>query len=96
MIQRIGVAFPASVACMILLFAFLTGISAWFGERKVRDTVKVIDVPAGFALRYINVFFVTSFVTLPLSPSIGGVEIAKIIAVFRKPPHQCVEGSTVV
>ncbi|TKA70370.1 hypothetical protein B0A49_04734 [Cryomyces minteri] len=36
----------------------------------------------GFALRYINIFFCPSFVLLPLSPAISGVEVGKIIAVF--------------
>ncbi|KAK5146489.1 hypothetical protein LTR04_001038 [Oleoguttula sp. CCFEE 6159] len=36
----------------------------------------------GFALRYINIFFCPSFVLLPLSPPISGVEVGKIIAVF--------------
>ena len=36
---------------------------------------------AGFALRHINMFFTPSFILLPLSPAIGGVEIAKIIGV---------------
>jgi hypothetical protein len=40
----------------------------------------------GFALRYINIFFCPAFVTLPLSPSISGVEVAKIIAVFSQRP----------
>lgn len=39
---------------------------------------------AGFALRYINIFFTPSFVLLPLSPAIGGVEVGKIIAVFSE------------
>lgn len=30
----------------------------------------------------INVFFIPSFVVLPLSPPIGGVEVGKVIAVF--------------
>lgn len=37
---------------------------------------------AGWALRWINVFFTPAFVLLPLSPSIGAVEVLKIIAVF--------------
>jgi hypothetical protein len=45
----------------------------------------------GFALRYINIFFCPAFVTLPLSPSISGVEVAKIIAVFSQLSlHHCV------
>lgn len=44
-------------------------------------------IQCGFALRYINLFFCPAFVTLPLSPSIGGVEVAKIIAVFGQYNH---------
>jgi hypothetical protein len=42
---------------------------------------------AGFALRYINIFFTPSFVLLPLSPPISGIEVGKIIVVFGKYPH---------
>ncbi|RFU24541.1 hypothetical protein B7463_g11795, partial [Scytalidium lignicola] len=53
------------------------------GDRKTRAIVNIIDVPAGFSLRWINCFFVPSFVVLPLGGggSITGVEIGKIIAV---------------
>ncbi|KAH0608399.1 uncharacterized protein H6S33_001533 [Morchella sextelata] len=81
-IRLTGVSFPASVACMILLFAGLVGCEVVLGERRTRGVVRVVDVPTGFALRYINVFFTPSFILLPLSPSIGGVEIGKIIAIF--------------
>jgi hypothetical protein len=46
--------------------------------------ISVNWVQAGFALRYINLFFTPSFVLLPLSPPISGVEVGKIIAVFSK------------
>jgi hypothetical protein len=39
-------------------------------------------IQAGFALRYINIFFTPSFVLLPLSPPISGIEVGKVIAVF--------------
>ncbi|MCJ1337401.1 hypothetical protein MMC09_002683 [Bachmanniomyces sp. S44760] len=42
----------------------------------------MVEIPGAFALKYINVLFTPSFVLLPLSPPIGGVEVAKIIAVF--------------
>ncbi|KAH7416883.1 hypothetical protein BKA64DRAFT_656439 [Cadophora sp. MPI-SDFR-AT-0126] len=77
-----SVSFPASVACLILLFIGLVLCDLVIGNRKTRAVVKVIDVPAGFALRYLNIFFTPSFILLPLSPPIGGVEVAKIIAVF--------------
>ena len=77
-IRATGVAFPASVAAMLLLFAGLVAL----GERRAKAAVRAVDVPAGFALRHINLFFVPSFVTLPLSPSIGAAEVGKIVAVF--------------
>ncbi|RDI78758.1 hypothetical protein Vi05172_g11265 [Venturia inaequalis] len=36
----------------------------------------------GFALRYINVLFCPAFVLIPLSPSVSGREVGKIVAVF--------------
>ncbi|KUJ19138.1 uncharacterized protein LY89DRAFT_612651 [Mollisia scopiformis] len=77
-----SVSFPASVACLILLFLGLIVIDLIIGDRKTRALVNVIDVPAGFALRYLNIFFTPSFVLLPLSSPISGVEVGKIIAVF--------------
>ncbi|KAF8251382.1 hypothetical protein K440DRAFT_647682 [Wilcoxina mikolae CBS 423.85] len=81
-IRLTGISFPASVAGMLLLFAGLLGLEAVLGERRVKGLVRVIDVPASFALKYINLFFVPSFVLLPLSPSIGAAEVGKIVAVF--------------
>ncbi|KAI5819255.1 LrgB-like family-domain-containing protein [Pyronema omphalodes] len=81
-IQFTGIAFPASVAGMLILFGGLIGLEATIGERKVREIFRVIDVPGGFMLKYINICFVPSFVLLPLSPSVGPAEIGKIVAVF--------------
>ncbi|KAI9843676.1 MAG: hypothetical protein M1837_006143 [Sclerophora amabilis] len=67
---------------MIVLFFFLVGSEALLGDKVTRKIVRVADIPAGFALRYINIFFTPSFVLLPLSPPISGVEIGKIIGVF--------------
>ncbi|KAJ9238070.1 LrgB-like family-domain-containing protein [Paecilomyces variotii] len=77
-----GVPFPASVACMIVLFLALL-LSQWLlGDKWTRTIVRYIDIPCGFSLRYINVFFTPSFILLPLSQSTSGIEIGKIIAVF--------------
>ncbi|ODQ50785.1 hypothetical protein SAICODRAFT_67585 [Saitoella complicata NRRL Y-17804] len=81
LIALTGVSFPASVACLIILFLFLIAFELVAG-RKVNDVVKWIEVPAGFCLRWINVLFTPSFITLPLSPAVGGVEIVKIGVVF--------------
>ncbi|KAM3082017.1 hypothetical protein ACMFMG_004475 [Clarireedia jacksonii] len=77
-----SVSFPASVACLILLFLSLNIVHLIIGDRRTRSLVAVIEIPAGWALRYINIFFTPSFVLLPLSDAIGGVEVAKIIGVF--------------
>ncbi|KAL1302010.1 hypothetical protein AAFC00_002461 [Neodothiora populina] len=77
-----SVSFPASVAAMIGLFVLLILSQVTLGDRKTKRILALIDIPCGFALRYINLFFCPAFVTLPLSPSIGGIEVAKIIAVF--------------
>lgn len=84
-----SVSFPASVACMIGLFFLLILSQSTLGDKKTKWLVGVIEVPCGFALRYINLFFCPAFVTLPLSPSISGVEVAKIIAVFSKQYLPC-------
>ncbi|KIW06037.1 hypothetical protein, variant [Verruconis gallopava] len=76
------VSFPASVACMILLFFILLGCSIVLGDRKARKLVALVDIPGGFALRYINVLFCPAFVLIPLGPTISGREIGKIVAVY--------------
>jgi hypothetical protein len=101
-----GVSFPASVACMILLFFTLISSELVLGERRTRTVVKYVDIPVesitqiplinllryfqcGFALRYINIFFTPSFVTIPLSEPISGVEIGKIIGIFGESIFVC-------
>ncbi|KAJ0163903.1 Plastidal glycolate/glycerate translocator 1, chloroplastic [Colletotrichum tanaceti] len=80
--DALGVSFPASVACLILLFSGLLLCELVLGHHKTKAVVAVIDVPAGWSLRWINVLFTPSFIMLPLSPPIGIVEVMKIIAVF--------------
>ncbi|KAK8038114.1 hypothetical protein PG994_014881 [Apiospora phragmitis] len=69
------VAFPASVACLVVFEQVL-------GEHRTRRLVAYIEVPGRWSLRWIGVFFTPSFVLLPLSPPIGVVEVFKVIAVF--------------
>lgn len=82
LISLSSISFPASVALLVLLFGFLILSESTLGEKKTKTIVRVIDIPCGFALRYINVFFTPSFVLLPLSPHVSGVEVGKIIGVF--------------
>ncbi|KAI9650346.1 hypothetical protein NHQ30_000359 [Ciborinia camelliae] len=77
-----SVSFPASVACLILLFVILNIVDLVIGHQRTRALISVIDIPSGWALRYINLFFTPSFVLLPLSDSISATEVGKIIAVF--------------
>ncbi|KAK9473815.1 LrgB-like family-domain-containing protein [Dipodascopsis tothii] len=81
-IELTTINFPASVVCMILLFVFLLVSEATLGTRKTAAVIRTVDVPLGFALRWINTFFTTSFVLLPLSPGVSGPEVGKIAAVF--------------
>ncbi|KAK9353029.1 LrgB-like family-domain-containing protein [Lipomyces doorenjongii] len=74
--------FPASVICMILLFLVLILLDIIIGSRRTAAFSRIIDVPLGFSLRWINTFFTPSFVLLPLSPAVGGAEVGKIAAVF--------------
>ncbi|KAI9832689.1 MAG: hypothetical protein M1819_004275 [Sarea resinae] len=53
------------------------------GFLDILKDVAIAIALGGFALRYINIFFTPSFVKLPLSPSISGVEIGKIIGLFK-------------
>ncbi|KAJ4421913.1 hypothetical protein N0V82_003410 [Gnomoniopsis sp. IMI 355080] len=80
--KHFGVSFPASVACMLLLFAGLWICELVAGSHRTRQIVAAIDVPAGWSLRWISVFFTPTFVVLPLSPSITAGEVGKMIAVF--------------
>ncbi|CAK7210462.1 hypothetical protein SEUCBS140593_000832 [Sporothrix eucalyptigena] len=77
-----GISFPASVACLVLLFLSLLLSEVVLGNRKTKALVRAINVPGGWSLRWLNLFFTPSFVMLPLSPHISGVEVAKMIAVF--------------
>ncbi|KAG7141033.1 Plastidal glycolate/glycerate translocator 1 like protein [Verticillium longisporum] len=81
-LRAAGVSFPSSVACLVLLFAVLLLSEMVLGARKTKLVVDLIDVPAGWSLRWINVMFTPSFILLPLSPAIGIMEVLKIIAVF--------------
>ncbi|GKT90174.1 hypothetical protein Ct61P_08024 [Colletotrichum tofieldiae] len=98
--DTVGVSFPASVACLILLFFGLLLSELVLGNHKTRAIVAVIDVPVRGFLRSTGIW--TAALTFagwlvppldqhlvyavfhhaPLSPSIGIIEVMKIIAVF--------------
>lgn len=43
--RHVGVSFPASVACLVLLFAALLLSEKMLGSHRTRKLVAVIDVP---------------------------------------------------
>ncbi|QLQ78998.1 hypothetical protein HG537_0B03450 [Torulaspora globosa] len=77
----IKVTFPASVAVMLINFAFMSGLAA-YKKPYVEFYLGVIDIPLSWALRWMNVFFTPAFVTLPLSGWISYQEALLIVAVF--------------
>ncbi|KAF5011546.1 hypothetical protein FDECE_2346 [Fusarium decemcellulare] len=80
--HKFDVAFPASVTCMVLLFSALIASESLLGSHRTRKLINLIDVSAGWSLRWMGVFFTPSFVLLPLSPLLGVAEVFKIIAIF--------------
>ncbi|KAI0912708.1 LrgB-like family-domain-containing protein [Ustulina deusta] len=82
LLQLGAVSFPASVACLVILFLGLLLSEKLIGEHRTRRVFALLDIPGGWSLQWINVFFTPAFVLLPLSPSIGGIEVLKIIGVF--------------
>jgi hypothetical protein len=51
-----SVSFPASVACLIVLFLALIVLDMIIGDRKTRAVVNIIDVPVSTSLFYIKIF----------------------------------------
>lgn len=80
-VDYIKVTFPASVAVMLINFAFMCCLAA-LKKPYVDWYVNIIDVPLSWSLRWMNVFFTPAFVTLPLSPWISFKEALLIVAVF--------------
>lgn len=77
----IKIDFPASVAVMLVNFAFMCTLSAC-RRQYVGWYAKIIDVPLSWSLRWMNLFFTPAFVTLPLSEWISFREAMLIVAVF--------------
>jgi putative effector of murein hydrolase len=75
------VAIPASVICMLILFFGLLLLEVAIGTRKVSSLLKIINIPAGFSLRWMNVYFTSPFILLPLAQKVGVAEAFEIGAV---------------
>lgn len=74
--------FPALVVGMLGCFVLLCLLLWLLGRHKTARVVALLDVPCGWLLRWINVFFLPSFMTLPLSDHVGVREAFVITAVF--------------
>lgn len=81
-IEQIKIDFPASVALMLVLYVFLLLSSRFLGKRFTTHIIHLLEVPANFALKWINLFFIPAFVTLPLADRISVKEAFIIAAVF--------------
>ncbi|CAN3377425.1 hypothetical protein DIURU_003333 [Diutina rugosa] len=91
-----NVKFPASVLGMLINLVWLTALSGLSNlpQGKIQDPIRkvsgsiltwylyLVRPSMGFTLKWINVFFIPSFVILPLSDHISIIECLKIAAVF--------------
>ncbi|AMD20367.1 HDL377Cp [Eremothecium sinecaudum] len=73
--------FPASVAVMLINFVIMCVLSA--AKQSISDIyIKCIDVPLGWSLRWMNLYFTPAFVMLPTSPPISAAETGLIAVTF--------------
>ncbi|KAG7827722.1 hypothetical protein KL920_004485 [Ogataea angusta] len=81
-IKKTGINFPASVCLMLLMYGGLSLNSWLFGEHRTDAFLKYVDIPCGFALRWMNLYFTPPFVTLVLSDKVSVAEAFTIMAVY--------------
>ena len=82
-IKLIGIDFPASVCLMLIVFFMLSFVS-WLKDEAYteRYLLRYIDIPFGFNLRWMNLYFTPPFVTLVLADKVSVKEAFIIAAVF--------------
>lgn len=86
-IQILKIKFPASVMGMLINLVILCLFSV-LGKRFnycqiiLTQYLRVIQPSMNFSLKWINIFFIPSFIILPLSKPITIIEVLKIAAVF--------------
>lgn len=74
--------FPASVACLLILF-FLLVVCDWLlPPTRMGNLLSVLKIPTEFALRTMSLYFTPSFVLLPNSTLISGEQIGALAGVF--------------
>ncbi|KAG7925645.1 hypothetical protein KL925_004055 [Ogataea polymorpha] len=81
-IKKTTINFPASVCLMLLMYGGLSLNSWLFGEHRTDVFLKLVDIPCGFALRWMNLYFTPPFVTLVLSDKVSVAEAFTIMAVY--------------
>lgn len=74
--------FPASVACLLILFVFLLVCDWILPAKHLGNLLSILKVPTEFALRTMNLYFTPSFVLLPTSTLISGAQIGALAGVF--------------
>lgn len=74
--------FPASVACLLILFAFLLVCDWLLPPKHLGNLLSLLKVPTEFALRTMNLYFTPSFVLLPTSTLISGAQMGALAGVF--------------
>lgn len=82
-IKLTGIDFPASVCLMLIVFFVLSFVSWLKGEQFTEKyLLRYIDIPFGFNLRWMNLYFTPPFVTLVLADKVSVKEAFIIAAVF--------------
>lgn len=74
--------FPASVACLLILFVLLLVCDWLLPPKQMGTLLSLLKVPTEFALRTMNLYFTPSFVLLPTSTLINGEQIGALAGVF--------------
>lgn len=74
--------FPASVACLLILFFLLIMSDCLLPQKHMKTLLNVLKVPTDFPLRTMNLYFTPSFVLLPTSTLISGEQIGALAGVF--------------
>jgi hypothetical protein len=67
---------------MIALFFLLLLSNLLLGTRRTTKIVQFLDVPCGFSLRWLNLLFTPSFITLPLYPIVPFPQAMRVAAMF--------------
>lgn len=81
--KGIKVKFPSSVALMLVWFIILNLLSLVIPKRYfLKYVICLFEIPANFSLKWINLFFLPAFVSLPLAEKIGIAEVFIIAGIF--------------